>query len=232
VAVIKPSMADGPLMFRVLPGGQVDLQGVSAENADCLCLELRVRDDQRYDRGRTEISGSARFDIKAKASIGTSTGPTVAPPIDIDDLRLMLRALLADRFKLATHTEDRPVTAYNLVAVKPKLKPADPTNRTSLKKAREPTEKDPRNTNPTLSRLVTFQNMTMAQFADLLQKIAPGYIHSRCWTLPASKAPGILLSVSADPTCYKAPPPVVETPASSLPWRAHRIRPQRRRVDF
>jgi uncharacterized protein (TIGR03435 family) len=178
VAVIKPSMADGPLMFRVLPGGQVDLQGVPLKMLIAFAWNFEFATTNDMIVGAPKFLDSARFDIKAKASIGTSTGPTIAPPIDIDDLRLMLRALLADRFKLATHTEDRPVTAYNLVAVKPKLKPADPTNRTSFKEGPGADGKDPRNTNPTLSRLVTFQNMTMAQFADLLQKIAPGYIHS------------------------------------------------------
>jgi uncharacterized protein (TIGR03435 family) len=90
----------------------------------------------------------------------------------------MLRALLVDRFKLATHNEQRPVTAYNLVAVKPKLRKADPANRTGWREGPATDGKDPRNANPTLSRLVTCQNMTMAQFADLLQKIAPGYIRS------------------------------------------------------
>ena len=178
VAVIKPSMPDSQPMFRVLPSGQVDLQGVPLKMLIAFAwnFEFAVTNDMIV--GAPKFLDSARFDIKAKASVGTSSGPTVAPPIDIDDLKLMLRALLADRFKLATHTEERPVTAYNLVAVKPKLKPADPTNRTNFKEGPGDDGKDPRNTSPTLSRLVTCQNMTMAQFADLLQKIAPGYIHS------------------------------------------------------
>jgi uncharacterized protein (TIGR03435 family) len=178
VAVIKPSMPDSQLMFRILPSGQVDMQGVPLKLLIAFAWNFDFAPNNDMIVGAPKFLDSARFDIKAKASVGTSTGPTVAPQIDIDDLRLMMRALLADRFKLATHTEDRPVTAYNLVAVKPKLKPADPTNRTSFKEGPGADGKDPRNTNPTLSRLVTFQNMTMAQFADVLQKIAPGYIHS------------------------------------------------------
>ena len=45
-----------------------------------------------------------RFDIIAR---GTIDG--------LDDLRAMMQALLADRFKLATHTEQRSVPIYNLV---------------------------------------------------------------------------------------------------------------------
>ncbi len=62
----------------------------------------------------------AKFDIVAKAS--TETGPSGDPQIDDDDLRIMLRSLLEERFKMKTHFEDRPVTAYNLVAGKPKLR--------------------------------------------------------------------------------------------------------------
>jgi uncharacterized protein (TIGR03435 family) len=94
-------------------------------------------------------------------------------------MRIMLRALLVDRFKIATHMEDRPVTAYNLVTDKPKLTKADPANRTSCKEGvRAAKGKDPRDVNPTLARLVTCQNITMAEFARQLPNIASGYIHN------------------------------------------------------
>ena len=48
----------------------------------------------------------------------------------------------ADRFKMATHTETRPVSAYTLVAVKPKLTKADPSNRTRCKEGPAPAAKD------------------------------------------------------------------------------------------
>ena len=90
----------------------------------------------------------------------------------------MLRALLVERFKLAVHTEERPATAYTLTAIKPKMKKADPNSRTKYKEGPAAEGKDPRDKNPILSRLVTVQNMTMAQFAEKLKTIAPGYIHS------------------------------------------------------
>jgi len=85
----------------------------------------------------------------------------------------MIRALLADRFKMATHYEDRPVTAYTLAAAKPKLKAADPSNRTKCK-----TEVLPRRegmTGPPPVQ-VTCVNMSMTQFAEQLQNIAPSYL--------------------------------------------------------
>jgi uncharacterized protein (TIGR03435 family) len=126
---------------------------------------------------------SARFDIVAKVS---TTDPADAQQVDFDTLRLMLRALLVDRFKIATHTEDRPVSAYTLIAAKPKLTKADPANRTSCKEGPAPAAKDPRDARPVLSRLVTCQNITMAQFADRLQSLASGYIHA-----PVEDATGI-----------------------------------------
>jgi len=73
-----------------------------------------------------------------------------------------------------------------LVAAKPKLTKADPANRTSCKEGPAPAAKDPRDSRPVLSRLVTCQNITMADFADRLQSLAPGYIHA-----PVENATGI-----------------------------------------
>jgi uncharacterized protein (TIGR03435 family) len=176
VAVIKPSMPDERPFARILPSGTVDLQGFTlkfliaiAWNFDPNTTDMLV--------GAPKFLDSNHFDVTAKAATGTA-GFANSAPIDVDDLRLMLQSLLKDRFKLTTHMEDRPVGAYNLVAVKPKMKTADPGNRTAWKEGLGPDGKDPRNANPILSRLVTFQNMTMAQFADQLPRIANGYIHS------------------------------------------------------
>ncbi len=94
----------------------------------------------------------------------------------------MTRALLADRFKLVVHNEDRPVAAYSLVAMKPKMKKADPLSRTRFQQimGQGPTG------SPQMT--LTCQNMTMADFADRLQGIAPAYFHSP--VLDATKIEG------------------------------------------
>lgn len=75
---------------------------------------------------------------------------------------------------MATHTKARPVAAYMPTAVKTKLKRADPANRTRFREAPAKSDpEDPRNSNPTLARLVTCQTMT--QFAEKLQSIAGIY---------------------------------------------------------
>jgi uncharacterized protein (TIGR03435 family) len=91
----------------------------------------------------------------------------------------MLRALIIERFQMKWHMEDRPVTAYTLIAVKPKLKATiDPTERTRCKEGPGPEGKDPRAANPVLNRLITCQNMTIAQIGDELQHVAGGYIYN------------------------------------------------------
>jgi uncharacterized protein (TIGR03435 family) len=92
-------------------------------------------------------------------------------------LRQMLRNLLADRFQMKAHMEERPVEGYVLSAIKPKLQKADPSNRTGCKEGPGPDGKDPRVANPILSRLLYCQNMTMAQLADQLPNLANGYAH-------------------------------------------------------
>ncbi len=89
-----------------------------------------------------------------------------------------MRKFLADRFKLAAHMEDRPLDAYTLLAGNPKLKKADPSNRTGCKEGPGADAKDPRIANPILGRLLTCHNMTMTQFAAMLQSQASGYIRT------------------------------------------------------
>jgi uncharacterized protein (TIGR03435 family) len=83
-----------------------------------------------------------------------------------------LRALLADRLKMAAHLEDRLQTAYTLVAAKPKPTTADPMNRTGCKVKPAPPGKN------SAGEWVTCRNVTMAQFAEQLPLVAPIYIRN------------------------------------------------------
>jgi regulator of protease activity HflC (stomatin/prohibitin superfamily) len=73
-----------------------------------------------------------KYSIIAKTTTAVS-GSGAAMNVDIDDLKAMVRALITERFRLKTHYEDRPVTAYTLISDKPKLTKADPANRTGWK---------------------------------------------------------------------------------------------------
>ncbi|HTX33449.1 MAG TPA: TIGR03435 family protein [Bryobacteraceae bacterium] len=124
-----------------------------------------------------------RFDLIAKAPPGVALGDLTpqrsSVSVNIDALRPMLRALMVEQFKLAVHTEERPVNTYTLTALKPKLTKADPSSRTKWEEGVDPGSKNGKNANPTLGRLVTCHNMTMAQFAQLLPGIAPGYLRTK-----------------------------------------------------
>jgi len=93
--------------------------------------------------------------VVAKAPAG-AVPATVNTQQAIDILSAMLRSLLVERYKLAFHYEDRPMDAYTLVAVKPKLTKADPETRTLC------TRLNSAGVKPGLR----CQNMTMAQFAE------------------------------------------------------------------
>lgn len=92
--------------------------------------------------------GAERFDISAKAAGAASE----------EQMRAMLRALLTERFKMASRRESRELPVYALVAakkgVKLKASPSDSPGRLS----------------PEGGDLV-FQNFSMAELADRLQTI-------------------------------------------------------------
>ncbi len=175
VADIKIAPPGGQQDFRIQPNGRLDLQGLTMK--DLFGLAWEVNDDQLL-AGAPKWFDTTRYTLVARASsiVADPNNPNNLQ-IDIDDTRAMLRALLIERFKIVTHIEQRPIDAYALVvADKPKLQPADPANRTKRFEGVLPGVKDPREANPALSRIVTVQNMTMAQFADELASIAPGYL--------------------------------------------------------
>jgi uncharacterized protein (TIGR03435 family) len=81
---------------------------------------------------------------------------------------------------MQAHIEERPITAYTLVAVRPKLKVADPSSRTGCVThyGLRPEEKGPGLENPAIDQFVSCRNMTMAQFAEALRGWEFGYFFS------------------------------------------------------
>jgi uncharacterized protein (TIGR03435 family) len=169
VADIKPSDPNSRERgWQLQRGGRVNVAGMTLKNL--IENAWNLTDDMLI--GAPKWIDDARFNVIAKA-------PSSAGEVDIETVFFMMRALLKDRFKLEAHLEERPINAYTLTAVKPKMQKADPASRTRFKEGPATDNgKDPRVKNPILGRLVTVQNMTMAQFAAKLQQIAPGYIHS------------------------------------------------------
>ena len=107
VASVKPNKStDGRVMLSLPPTGRLTATNVP--------LRLMIR--QAFDVQDFQIVGgpswitSDRFDILAKAPEGAVTAEQIRP---------MLRALLADRFKLVTHRETREMPIYALVMARP-----------------------------------------------------------------------------------------------------------------
>jgi|ERR1017187_331460 uncharacterized protein (TIGR03435 family) len=173
VAVIKPA-APGVMDGGMITNRDIDLRSTTLKFLIFSAWNIHSGNNEGLV-GAPKWLSSDRFSVVAKAY---SDAPSSnAPQIDIDDFRQMLRALLIDRFKMAVHTEERPVTAYTLVTANSKVKKADALNRTGCKEGPGPGAQDPRFANPALNRLITCRNITMAQFAEQVQTLAPDYIY-------------------------------------------------------
>ena len=172
VAEIKP---DDPShkdcsAVRINPGGRVRI------NMTLLGLILETQGESNTHRvvgGPKGMDGTC-YVVEAKGPAQEDAPAGWNGPVwngmDIDSMRSMLRTLLEDRFQLRAHTEDRTVPGYELVAAKPKLRKADPSNRAGCREGPGADGKDPRLTNPLASRLVTCRNLTMARFAAQLNR--------------------------------------------------------------
>ena len=167
VASIKPSAPDERFGYRRYPSGRLEIHAFPMKML--IATAWDVDWDHMDDRiAAPKWVDSKRFDIVAKTSAAPDA-PRGTGMID-QDLELMLRALLTDRFRMSTHYEDRPVPSYTLTAAGPKLRKADPANRAGCKEARTMAH-DPRDLNPRLSRLIQCRNITMAQFAQQLRSM-------------------------------------------------------------
>jgi uncharacterized protein (TIGR03435 family) len=216
VATLKPTPPDfRGMRLQIQPGGRVTMAGIN----------LKFLIEQAWDVNDEMLVGAPkwmetdRYDMNASAA-------TQGPEMDIEDLWPMLRALITERFKMTSHMEDRPVTAYTLKETKPKMRKADPASRMKCWEGPPSEGKDPRDKNPVLARLITCQNITMAEFADRLKGLAPGYIHtpvlnatelSGGYDFTLSFSPAGMPGAGAPPRDASGPTPDGTTPAASEP---------------
>jgi uncharacterized protein (TIGR03435 family) len=171
VATVKrgpPGVTVGRNVIR--PNGQIDATNVPLR--ELIKVAWGFESNERVV-GPNWID-TARFDIVGKAYSGAD-----AQFIDSDYLRLALRKLLVDRFQIKFHYEERPVSAYALLAGDVRMTKADPAARTRCYQGVPPGAKDPRQANPTRRGLMTCQNATMKYFAQLLPAVAgSGYVQN------------------------------------------------------
>jgi uncharacterized protein (TIGR03435 family) len=182
VADVKPAPADFEgFRFQIQPGGRVNIGGMTLQ--DLITQAWDIRPDMLVEAPKW--LNEARFSVVAKAPAASESTEMMdvpqfvstrdsGPQVDFDTVRVMLQGLLKERFKLTMHEEERPLNAYTLLAVKPKMKTADPASRTRY------TQGAAQNARPAApgSRMITIQNMTMTQFASVLQRTAPGYFQT------------------------------------------------------
>jgi uncharacterized protein (TIGR03435 family) len=109
VASVKPNQANDGHTSVDRNGGVLRMGNVTLKY--CITFAYSVTDSQVSGPGWID---SEKYDIVAKEPFGASTGQQP----------LMLRALLADRFKLAFHRETKELSVYGLVIAKngPKIK--------------------------------------------------------------------------------------------------------------
>jgi uncharacterized protein (TIGR03435 family) len=89
-----------PQKGRMLPGGRVEMPGVTLNN--CIMFAYGVQENMIV--GGPKWAAQVRYDIVAKAPDGSST----------EVMRPMFQAMLAERFGLAFHREEKQQPAYVL----------------------------------------------------------------------------------------------------------------------
>jgi uncharacterized protein (TIGR03435 family) len=190
VATIKPYKSTDPLKSGAgLTGDgsptwvslrftrtQVDIRGAPVRYLILYAYGLEEFEDPEVLVNLPKWADTDRWDIMGKAAVDPTADPKMPFFISQDDLRLMLRALLADRFKLQTHTDTQPYTGYTLTAPDPRIKPSDPTARTRCGDEVFPVAKDPR-VGTARNLLVQCQNISMAQFVKELSTMSGFYMH-------------------------------------------------------
>jgi len=100
VVSIKPSAPDAPAMFSPLPGGKLSARNQSVVNLAKWAFQVDVIENSVTPAWLWRDG----WDIEA----------VPASPISRDEVPLAVRAVLIERFKLATHVEKREISGYAL----------------------------------------------------------------------------------------------------------------------
>jgi uncharacterized protein (TIGR03435 family) len=174
VATIKPAAADEP-KWRIQPlGSQISFGNYSLQELLTTAWQLPTG---AMLGNRPAWLNQARYTILVKL------------PPDIDALAFsqnqdlidrMLQKLLVDRFQIKYHWGEQTQDGYVLLADNPKMKKADPNSRSSCDLGPAEGEQDVRTTpDSPFDYEFHCQNVTMDQFADLVQSLARSEIRNR-----------------------------------------------------
>jgi uncharacterized protein (TIGR03435 family) len=151
VHVSAPGATD---TFGFLRAGRVELKGKTMLNLIMMAYGMNYGGEDEKVVGGPSWLDTDRFDIIAKAAPGSSQ----------EALKAMLQALLADRFKLAIHKDDRPLPVYVLTVGKGLKIKESPAGQTDCKASRE-------------NAVITYtcHNMTVAGLAEGVRQRAGAY---------------------------------------------------------
>jgi uncharacterized protein (TIGR03435 family) len=154
VADLKPSRPGETQRFRTLPGARVEAQAIPLKTL----LLYGYETGERWVANLPKWMETDLYDLSAKAP---------SPDADNESIREMLKSLLAARFQLKTHYEDRPEPVYVLGPPKRagKLTPSDGSVHSNCRTAA--------GTNGETT--LTCRNMTMAQLAAKIGDYAPAW---------------------------------------------------------
>ena len=166
LAIVKPSAPDSQPQNSnpFLPGGRFELRHTTLK--ELIEIGWEIQDDSRVV-GAPSFTDKDFFDIVAKAPANGATSN-----LSVASIRVMIQSLLKERFKLAVHNEERPGDAWALIAARPKLTRADPSNRADCRAVAS-------TANPVRNRTIVCTNMTMAQFAAIVPGMVPGYFDGK-----------------------------------------------------
>lgn len=176
-ASIKPTDPDNQFMGLLYTGGSQMRAGGTLRALVAMSLQISPNIAADTVIGLPKFADSQRWEIMAKVPSTGEGAPNVVggrpqpPPLSVG--LEMLHGLLQDRFELKTHTENREVTVYALVAGsgKPKLTQADESERTGCRP-------DPNVPKPVtnMGPMIGCKNTTMGELAQNLARMANAYI--------------------------------------------------------
>jgi uncharacterized protein (TIGR03435 family) len=151
VSQIRPNKKTSDTHDFRLANGRIDAVGIPMKPL----LAFAYGKDEDFVVGPSWLD-TDWFDITAKTD----------PFVDVEGMRPMLQKLLAERFQIKSHQEQRPLSVYALTAGKnAKLQPGDPSGRAKCVGA---VDKG--------LRTLTCENMSLADFAEKAQGFAAGYL--------------------------------------------------------
>jgi uncharacterized protein (TIGR03435 family) len=177
-ATIKPVNPDAPPFMGLLyTGGSQMRAGGTLRQLIAMSLQITPNIAADVLVGLPKSADTQRWNIEAKVPSSGEGAPNVVggrplpPPLSVG--LEMLRGLLLDQFELKTHSENREVTVYALMAGggKPKMTRAEDSERSGCKP-------DPSAPRPfsNIQTMIGCKNTTMAELAQNLQQQANAYI--------------------------------------------------------